>query len=108
MTEALQEEGASAKVLEMWQLARGWRLPPRDRARIARAAVDAFEQLGEWDAACVTFEEAQRLEASADVDWSKVSGTPAFAIDGTVLEDVHTWDGLSAALSGKAPAAQEQ
>ena len=49
-----------------------------------------------------------RLEASADVDWSKISGTPAFAIDGTVLEDVHTWDGLSAALSGKAPAAQEQ
>ena len=67
VTEALQEEGASAKVLEMWQLARGWRLPPRDRARIARAAVDAFEQLGEWDAACVTFEEAQRLEASADL-----------------------------------------
>lgn len=51
---------------------------------------------------------ADRLEASADVDWSKISGTPAFAIDGTVLEDVHTWDGLSAALSGKAPAAQEQ
>ncbi|MAO96752.1 MAG: protein-disulfide isomerase [Citromicrobium sp.] len=51
---------------------------------------------------------ADRLQASADVDWSKISGTPAFAIDGTVLEDVHTWDGLSAALSGKAPAAQEQ
>jgi len=51
---------------------------------------------------------ADRLEASADVDWSKISGTPAFAIDGTVLEDVHTWDGLSAALSDKAPAAQEQ
>ena len=51
---------------------------------------------------------ADRLEASADVDWSKISGTPAFAIDGTVLEDVHTWDGLSAALSGKAPAAHQE
>lgn len=67
VAEALQEEGASAQVLEMWQLVQDWRLPPRDRVRIARAAVDAFEQLGEWDAACATFEEAQRLEASADL-----------------------------------------
>ncbi len=51
----------------MWQLAQDWQLPPRDRVRIARAAVDAFEQLGEWDAACATFEESQRLEASADL-----------------------------------------
>ena len=50
---------------------------------------------------------ADRLEASADVDWSKISGTPAFAIDGKVLENVHTWDGLSAALSGPAPSAQQ-
>ena len=51
---------------------------------------------------------ADRLEASADVDWSKISGTPAFAIDGTVLENVHTWDGLSAALSGTLPSAKQE
>ena len=65
--EALREEGASGLVLEMWELARGWRLAPRDRACVARAAVDAFEQLGEWDAAAEVFAEAQRLEAPGDL-----------------------------------------
>ena len=51
---------------------------------------------------------ADRLEAQADADWEKIAGTPAFAVNGTVLEDVHRWQELAPILDGPLPAAAEQ
>lgn len=52
--------------------------------------------------------EADRLNAAADDAWKEIGGTPAFAVNGTLLPGVHTWDALSAALAGQLPSAQQE
>lgn len=51
---------------------------------------------------------ADRLEAQADADWKIISGTPAFAVNGTVLENVHRWQELGPILEGPLPAPKGQ
>lgn len=50
---------------------------------------------------------AARIEAAAQEDHATkgVKYTPSFAVNGELLEDVHDWAGLQAALAGELPAA---
>ncbi|GAB5349973.1 thioredoxin domain-containing protein [Alteriqipengyuania sp. 357] len=50
---------------------------------------------------------AERIEAAAKADHEDkgVRYTPSFAVNGTLLEDVHDWQALQAALGGTLPVA---
>ena len=45
---------------------------------------------------------ADRIVSAADADYEEkgVNATPSFAVDGTLLKDVHNWQSLQAALAG--------
>jgi len=47
---------------------------------------------------------ADRLEASAESDWAKIDGTPSFAVNGEVLKDVYTLQGLQQAIDAASAA----
>lgn len=42
---------------------------------------------------------ADRLDASAEVDWSKIDGTPSFAINGTVMKELYRLEDIQAAIA---------
>ncbi len=63
---------------------------------------------GELDQCLNDQDLADQLEAAADEYWEKIGGTPAFAINGEILPDVHNWATLSPALAGPIPMLQQQ
>jgi protein-disulfide isomerase len=46
---------------------------------------------------------AARLAAASDKDWKRpgISGTPAFALDGSILAGTHSWDSLQTQLAAR-------
>lgn len=65
-------------------------------------ATRGYERV-ELDGCLSDNEKAAKLKANTRADFEDfgIAGTPSFAIDGTVLEGVHSWQSLGPAVSGR-------